>query len=153
MNFDQIKELMTLFDESQLSRVDISEEEFSIRLEKHDAKMDGNMFSARAESSESTLCHTSQPVSPRIPLDTPVSKGEQIFSPMVGTFYRAPAPDATPFVKEGDTVKKGQTLCVLEAMKIMNEFEAEFDGKVVEIIPDDGQPVEYGAPLFVVEKH
>lgn len=72
-------------------------------------------------------------------------------SPMVGTFYRSSSPDAPPFVEEGSIVKKGQSICIIEAMKIMNEIEAESDGKIISILVDNGQPVEYGEPLFLLE--
>jgi len=72
-------------------------------------------------------------------------------APMVGTFYRAPAPGAEPFVKEGDYVEKGQTLCIIEALKVMNEIESEVSGIVRKILVEDGQPVEYGQPLFYIE--
>ena len=78
--------------------------------------------------------------------------GELITSPMVGTFYAAPSPDSPPFVNVGDSVRKGQTLCILEAMKIMNELEAEYDCKILEVLVKDGEPVEYDTPLFRVEK-
>lgn len=78
-------------------------------------------------------------------------KLKQITSPMVGTFYRAPAPDTQPFVEVGSAVKKGQTVCIIEAMKLMNEIESEFAGNVISILIENGQPVEYGEPLFVVE--
>ena len=71
-------------------------------------------------------------------------------SPMVGTFYRAPAPDAAPFVNEGDMVEEGQALCIIEAMKLMNEIEAEVAGEVVKIHPDNGQPVQFGDPIFTI---
>jgi acetyl-CoA carboxylase biotin carboxyl carrier protein len=74
-----------------------------------------------------------------------------IQSPMVGTFYRAPSPDAAPFVEEGDSVRKGQPLCIIEAMKMMNEIEAEIGGRVVRILCENGQPVQYGQPLVVLE--
>jgi acetyl-CoA carboxylase biotin carboxyl carrier protein len=74
-----------------------------------------------------------------------------IASPMVGTFYRASAPDADPFVEEGASVRKGQTLCIIEAMKMMNEIEADASGRVVRILCESGQPVEYGQPLMVIE--
>jgi acetyl-CoA carboxylase biotin carboxyl carrier protein len=74
-----------------------------------------------------------------------------IASPMVGTFYRAPSPDASPFVEEGSSVRKGQPLCIIEAMKMMNEVEADCAGRVVKILCDNGQPVEYGQPLIIVE--
>lgn len=80
------------------------------------------------------------------------AKGEQIRSPMVGTFYRSPAPDAEPYVKVGDTVKEGQVLCIIEAMKLMNEVEAEFPCRILEILVENAQPVEYNQPLFRVER-
>jgi len=74
-----------------------------------------------------------------------------VTSPMVGTFYRASSPDAEPFIEEGAAVRKGQTICIIEAMKMMNEIEAEMAGRVVKILCENGQPVEYGQPLVVVE--
>jgi acetyl-CoA carboxylase biotin carboxyl carrier protein len=82
----------------------------------------------------------------------PVHTGDMIVSPMVGTFYGSPSPDSAPFVKVGDRVKKGQVIGILEAMKIMNELEAEFDCKIVSILVSDSQAVEYDMPLFAVEK-
>jgi len=74
-----------------------------------------------------------------------------VTSPMVGTYYRSPSPEASPFVELGSIVKSGQTMCIIEAMKLMNEVECEFNGKVVQILVDNGQPVEYGEPLFHIE--
>lgn len=82
----------------------------------------------------------------------PLSDTEIITAPLVGTFYRAAAPDAPPFVEKGDTVKKGKTLCILEAMKLMNEFQAEFDLVIVNILVDNGRMVEFGTPLFEVRR-
>jgi len=79
-------------------------------------------------------------------------EGDLITSPMVGTFYQAPSPDSPPYVKVGDKVKKGQTLCIIEAMKIMNELEAEYDCEILEILVEDGQPVEFDTPLFRVKR-
>ncbi len=76
---------------------------------------------------------------------------EEIVAPMVGTFYRAPAPDADPFVEAGDIIKPGDTLCIIEAMKLMNEIEAETKGKILEILVEDAESVEYGQPLFRIE--
>ena len=76
----------------------------------------------------------------------------EITSPMVGTFYRAPAPDAEPYVKVGDTIEPGQVLCILEAMKLMNEFQSEHSGKIVDILAKNAQPVEFGQPLFRIER-
>ncbi|MDX1494962.1 MAG: acetyl-CoA carboxylase biotin carboxyl carrier protein [Longimicrobiales bacterium] len=81
----------------------------------------------------------------------PASNLEEITSPMVGTFYRAPAPDAPPYVEEGDRIKPGDTLCIIEAMKLMNELDAEISGKIVEVLVDNAQPVEFGQVLFRVD--
>ncbi|MBE3573118.1 MAG: acetyl-CoA carboxylase biotin carboxyl carrier protein, partial [Moorella humiferrea] len=92
----------------------------------------------------------------RSPEDTPsVQEREDIVevkAPMVGTFYRAPSPDAPPFVEEGTRVKQGQTLCIIEAMKLMNELAAETSGRVIKILAENGQPVEYGQVLFLIKK-
>jgi acetyl-CoA carboxylase biotin carboxyl carrier protein len=86
---------------------------------------------------------------------TPAAEGADnlvtVEAPMVGTFYRAPRPDAPPFVNEGDTVKEGQPLCIIEAMKLMNEIEARVAGRIAKILVENAQPVEYGQPLFLVE--
>jgi acetyl-CoA carboxylase biotin carboxyl carrier protein len=76
---------------------------------------------------------------------------KQVLSPFVGTFYRSPSPEAESYVKEGQSVKKGDTLCIVEAMKLMNEIESDFNGKIVSILAENGQPVEFGEPLFVIE--
>lgn len=96
--------------------------------------------------------------SPSSPVPTGASKSatvnnhqKQIVSPFVGTFYRAPAPGADPYVREGQSVKRGDVLCVIEAMKLMNEIEAENSGKIVSILVENGQPVEFGEPLFIIE--
>lgn len=112
-------------------------------------------------------CDVPAPVCPPVPAPQPInvsvvneaqpsqsakSNKPSINSPMVGTFYQAPSPGAAPFVKVGSTVKKGDTIAIIEAMKIMNEIEAEFDCRIAEILVADGQPVEFGMPLFAVEK-
>ncbi|ADK81411.1 acetyl-CoA carboxylase biotin carboxyl carrier protein [Sediminispirochaeta smaragdinae] len=79
-------------------------------------------------------------------------EGEYIASPIVGTFYRSPSPDSPAYIEEGNTVKSGQTLCIIEAMKAMNELEAEYDCKILSILVENGQMVEYGTPLFSVER-
>ncbi len=88
---------------------------------------------------------------PVVTADSAPSGGKLVESPLVGTFYAAPAEDAAPFVAVGDTVKKGQTLAIVEAMKLMNEIESEFDGIVEEILVENGQAVEYGQPLFRIK--
>ena len=89
---------------------------------------------------------------PSKPISEPVdSNSKEVLSPMPGTFYSAPSPEADPFVKVGDSVKKGDTLCIIEAMKIMNEIEAESSGTISEIVINNGEPVEYNQPLFKIK--
>ncbi|WP_018466243.1 acetyl-CoA carboxylase biotin carboxyl carrier protein [Calidithermus timidus] len=83
--------------------------------------------------------------------EEPAVRGVEVKAPIVGTFYRAPSPDAEPFVKEGDVVKKGQVLCIIEAMKLMNEIESDVSGIVRKILVSNGEPVEYGQALFIIE--
>ncbi|HEY6194323.1 MAG TPA: acetyl-CoA carboxylase biotin carboxyl carrier protein, partial [Candidatus Eisenbacteria bacterium] len=85
------------------------------------------------------------------PAPEPASRLKAIVSPMVGTFYRSPAPDADPFVEVGDVVEVGQTVCIIEAMKLMNEIEAETKGRVAQVLVENAQPVEFGQKLFLVE--
>jgi acetyl-CoA carboxylase biotin carboxyl carrier protein len=94
------------------------------------------------------MAAATQPASAEAPASASLVRVE---APMVGTFYRAPAPDAAPFVSEGDLVKEGQVLCIIEAMKLMNEIEARMAGRVAKVLVENGQPVEYGQPLFLVE--
>jgi acetyl-CoA carboxylase biotin carboxyl carrier protein len=72
-------------------------------------------------------------------------------APMVGTFYRAPSPDGEPYVREGDTIKEGQVLCIIEAMKVMNEIESKVSGRIIRVLAENSHPVEYGQPLFLIE--
>ncbi len=97
--------------------------------------------------------HSAPVASPTVAASVAAAPANQkkILSPFVGTFYRKPAPDKPTYVNEGQTVKAGDTLCIIEAMKLMNEIEAEFPGKIVQILVENGQPVEFGEPLFVIE--
>ncbi|AXH11106.1 acetyl-CoA carboxylase biotin carboxyl carrier protein [Halarcobacter bivalviorum] len=151
MDFREIKEIIRVFDKSELSKLKVKEGEFEISMQKG---FEGGTVVTSAPVA------TAAPVVAAAPLAVAATteaapaaiSGDTINSPMVGTFYSAPSPEASDFVKKGDTVKKGQTLCILEAMKIMNEVEAEFDCKIVDILVENGNPVEYDMPLFVVEK-
>jgi acetyl-CoA carboxylase biotin carboxyl carrier protein len=89
---------------------------------------------------------------PAASLPAPASRGQQVTAPMVGTFYSGPAPGAKSFVEIGSEVKPGDTLCVIEAMKMMNQIESEFAGRVVSVLVENGNPVEFGQPLFVIEE-
>jgi acetyl-CoA carboxylase biotin carboxyl carrier protein len=145
MNLKDIKELLKVFDKSGLSRLKIKEDGFEIVMK----KADGVSVVKSAPDSQASQTPV---VAPSVEESEPTKKGEYITSPMVGTFYRAPSPDSPPFVKVGDVVNKGQTIGIIEAMKIFNEIEAEFDCKILEILVEDGQPVEYDMPLFLVER-
>ena len=153
MNLKEIKDLIKVFNGSSLSKLKIENGDFGLTLEKGGA-------AAPAATVPAQQTTTAAPAPAAAPTATaqPAGKGElpenavYITSPMVGTFYRSPSPDSPPFVKKGDVVKKGQPLCILEAMKIMNELEAEYDCKILDILVEDGQPVEYDMPLFLVEK-
>ena len=151
MDFKQIKALMREFDESGLSKFEVQEKDFELKFEK----------ATIATAVAAPVVTAAAPVAaaPVATLSTPAAAvaeealdGDKILSPMVGTYYAAPSPDSPAFVKVGDTVSKGQPLAILEAMKIMNEIEAEFNCKIIKVLVEDGQAVEYDMPLFLVEK-
>lgn len=153
MDFKEIKELIRVFDKSELNKLKVKEGEFEVAMQK--GFEGGTVVTTSAPVAAAPVA--AAPVAAPAPAaETAVAAapvaGDTINSPMVGTYYASPSPEAPAFVKVGDTVKKGQTLCILEAMKIMNEVEAEFDCKIVEILVKDGEPVEYDMPIFVVEK-
>ncbi|WP_292662577.1 acetyl-CoA carboxylase biotin carboxyl carrier protein [Nitratifractor sp.] len=151
MKFEEIKELMKLFAKSKLDKIKVKEKDFEIEMEKG-----GETVVVEAAPAAVTAAPVAAPAASTPAVEEkksePAAKGALITSPMVGTFYAAPSPDSPPFVQAGDTVRKGQTLCILEAMKIMNELEAEFDCKILEVLVQDGEPVEYDKPLFRVER-
>ncbi len=151
MDFKQIKALMKDFDESGLSKFEIKDKEFEMSFEKAVA---GTVVTpAPVAVAAAPVAAPAAPVAaPAAPAAEAELEGEKILSPMVGTYYAAPSPDSPAFVKAGDTVSKGQPLAILEAMKIMNELEAEFNCKIIKVLVEDGQAVEYDMPLFLVEK-
>jgi len=142
MDFKEIKELIRVFDKSELNKLKVKEGEFEVAMQK--GFEGGTVVTTSAPAAAPVAAATE--AAPAAPA------GDTINSPMVGTFYAAPSPEASDFVKKGDTVKKGQTLCILEAMKIMNEVEAEFDCKILKVLVENSAPVEYDMPLFLVEK-
>jgi acetyl-CoA carboxylase biotin carboxyl carrier protein len=153
MKLEEIKELMKIFGKSKLDKFKLREKDFEIEMQKKNGE--AVTVTTVAKETPAPVSTTAQTqVTPQSESDTAPAEmgGELITSPMVGTFYAAPSPDSPPFVQAGDTVRKGQTLCILEAMKIMNELEAEYDCKILEVLVQDGEPVEYDKPLFRVEK-
>jgi len=146
LTFDQIKELIDLVAERELGAVEVERSGFRLRVE---GQRPPQMVTAAAAPAAGT---TAAPTPAPAAADDALPDGVHVLSsPIVGTFYRAPSPDADPFVEVGQRVKKGQVLCIVEAMKLMNEIEADADGKVVKIVPKNAQPVEFGEPLFAIE--
>jgi acetyl-CoA carboxylase biotin carboxyl carrier protein len=156
MNIANIKKLVKLVESSQINELEVQEEGFQVRIVKsasiHPAAYPPQVIHSTPQSAQPTGDFSTQ-VEAKVE-STSSSQGNiaEILSPMVGTFYRAPAPDASPYVREEEIIKPGQILCIIEAMKLMNEIEAEISGKIIKILVENGQPVEYNQPLFLVEK-
>jgi acetyl-CoA carboxylase biotin carboxyl carrier protein len=170
MDLKLIKNLLTLISDSDVNEVSIEEGDFKIKVKKQSessaspsvqyqlpqqpAQPQAQPHSAQPQAQP----HSAQPQSETAPSaekekkEKPAADGEMVKSPIVGTFYRSPSPDDDPFVSVGDKVEKGQVLCIIEAMKIMNEIESEFSGTVADILVEDAQPVEYDQPLFIIKK-
>ncbi|GHS34114.1 acetyl-CoA carboxylase biotin carboxyl carrier protein subunit [Helicobacter pylori] len=155
MNLSEIEELIKEFKASDLGHLKLKHEHFELVLDKESAYAKKNALSS-AHSPTPIMVEASMPsVQTPVPMVcTPIvdKKEDFVLSPMVGTFYHAPSPGAEPYVKAGDTLKKGQIVGIVEAMKIMNEIEVEYPCKVVSIEVGDAQPVEYGTKLIKVEK-
>ncbi len=158
MDLKELQTIMEMFEKSGLSEMTLKRDKEEICLKK---PLPGSQPVTYIGTVPSLIAPVPQPAhaagnapapSAPQPVVAAASDAEVIRAPLVGTFYRAPAPDAAPFVEKGDTVKKGQTLCILEAMKLMNEFQAEFDLVVVNIMVENGKMVEFGAPLFEVRR-
>ncbi|GAA9680268.1 acetyl-CoA carboxylase biotin carboxyl carrier protein [Helicobacter pylori] len=155
MNLSEIEELIKEFKASDLGHLKLKHEHFELVLDKESAYAKKNALSS-AHSPAPIMVEASMP-STQAPVPmvcTPIvdKKEDFVLSPMVGTFYHAPSPGAEPYVKAGDTLKKGQIVGIVEAMKIMNEIEVEYPCKVVSVEVGDAQPVEYGTKLIKVEK-
>ena len=153
MDFKDIKELIRVFDKSELNKLKVKEGEFEISMQRG---FEGGVTTVTTTAPVAQVASIATPVVTAAPVAietvSSAKSGDVIKSPMVGTYYSSPSPESPSFVEVGSSVKKGQTLCILEAMKIMNEVEAEFDCKIIEILVKDGSPVEYDMPIFVVEK-
>ena len=157
MDLKLVKNILTLISESDVDEVSIEEGDFKIKVKK---KSESNLQTVHyqmpvqqqpvsvPQSAVQPAAHTATETKPA----ASTADGEVVKSPIVGTFYEASSPDADPFVKAGDHVKKGQTLCIVEAMKIMNEIEAEFSGTIQKIVAENGSPVEFDQPLFIIKK-
>ena len=146
MDIRKIKTLIEMLEASNLNEIEVSQGEESVRISKSSGEIkvlqDSNI-GINNESQSINKIDNNQ-------IENEI-KGNQVTSPIVGTFYRKPSPDKEPFVKVGDIVNKGDVLCIIEAMKMMNEIKSEFDGKISSIEGDDGQPVEFGQTIIVIE--
>lgn len=158
MDLRKIKKLIELLEESELGEIEIHEGEESVRLIRHHAQQ-----AAQATQQMPVSAPYASPPAPQLgaagsggeqPAEPEESlpEGEVVRSPMVGTFYSAPNPESDPFVQVGVKVSSSDTLCLIEAMKMFNQIEAEFSGEVVAVLVEDGQPVEFDEPLFVIRK-
>jgi acetyl-CoA carboxylase biotin carboxyl carrier protein len=153
MDLRKLKTLIDLVQNSGISELEISEGEEKIRIAKHMAPaapttvMLGGQGYAPASAAALHHAPAAPPAEPPAPAEP---DGHAVKAPMVGTFYRSGSPGASPFVEVGQAVKQGDTLCIIEAMKLMNEIEADASGTVKAILVENGQPVEYGQPLFII---
>lgn len=149
MNFEQVIELVKTVSDSELTSFQYEEGGQKIVMQT------GNFAGSEepllyGASKEKETGHSGKEMTDIHVEQTSVTSGNRVCSPLVGRFYVAPSEDAEPFVKVGDTVQKGQVVAIVEAMKLMNEIESEYDGTVTEILVQDGEAVEYGQPLFVI---
>jgi oxaloacetate decarboxylase alpha subunit len=154
MNLKELKELIEMLKDTDISEVEIERSGVKVRLRKG-GDVTYHPAMPRMEYPPAAI------VAPGVPeaasataekLAEPVKSSQiKVTSPIVGTFYRSSSPDKASYVEVGDSVKKGQVLCIIEAMKLMNEIESETAGKIVQVLVENGKPVEYGQPLFVIE--
>ncbi|MBD8514695.1 acetyl-CoA carboxylase biotin carboxyl carrier protein [Photobacterium sp. WH77] len=152
MDIRKIKKLIELVEESGISELEISEGEESVRISRTTAApvaAPAQMYAAPAPAAPAAP--VAAPAEAAAPAAPAAPAGHQVLSPMVGTFYRAPSPEAKSFVEVGQSVNVGDTLCIVEAMKMMNQIEADKAGTVVAILAENGDPIEFDQPLVIIE--
>ncbi|XSG85725.1 MAG: acetyl-CoA carboxylase biotin carboxyl carrier protein [Methylohalobius sp. ZOD2] len=149
MDIRKIKKLLELLEESSIAEIEIHEGEESVRITRVSASTQ-TVVQAPPSAPAPQPAPSAQPEESAAPEEEKFT-GHAVRSPMVGTFYRAPAPGAKPFVEVGQRINVGDTLCIIEAMKILNQIEADKSGVIQKILAENGQPVEYNQPLFVIE--
>jgi acetyl-CoA carboxylase biotin carboxyl carrier protein len=157
INIDQLKQILDLARDHELNELELEGEGYKIRIKKGGQVVVSHVQAVAA----------APPPPPAAPAAVPTPAGQTalaapamdvdaelaiVTSPIVGTFYRAPDPNAPPFVQPGDTVKKGQTLCIIEAMKMMNNIDSDYEGTVVKVFVENGQPVQFGERLFAIKR-
>ena len=150
MDIRKVKKLIELLEESGIAEIEIHEGEESVRISRDGSNPTPQTMisvpSVDSSSSVKTQLSTTESSS-----DDYSDEGEVVTAPMVGIFYTSPAPDQSPFINKGQNIKTGDVLCIIEAMKIMNQIEADIDGKLIRVLVENGDPVEYGQPLFVID--
>ena len=149
MDLRKLKKLIDLVQESGIGEIEITEGEEKVRITRQSSAPPFVMTGMHPMSMGAAPA--AAPAAAPVPVAAPEPRGHELKSPMVGTFYRAPSPGAPSFVEVGQSVSKGQTLCIIEAMKLLNEIESDVSGTVKAILVENGQPVEYGQPLFLIE--
>jgi len=150
MDLRKLKTLIDLVSESTITELEITEAEGKVRIVKAGAPAAAPAAAVVAAAASAPIVAVS-PVASGVPEAAAEPEGRTIKSPMVGTFYRSASPGAKPFVEVGDPINEGQPVCIIEAMKIMNEIDSDTSGKIVRILCENGQAVEFGQPLFIVE--
>jgi acetyl-CoA carboxylase biotin carboxyl carrier protein len=151
MDIKDLKQLITIVTASDITEFEIETQEEKISIKRGSQQVVQMAAPAPVYAPAPAPVAAAPAAAPAATVDAEPA-GDKITSPIVGTFYRAPAPDADPYAEVGQVVEKGQVLCIVEAMKLMNEIEAEFRCKIVKICKENAQPVEYGDPLFIVER-
>ncbi|MGE5489785.1 MAG: acetyl-CoA carboxylase biotin carboxyl carrier protein [Actinomycetota bacterium] len=149
MDLRKLKKLIDLVQESGISELEVTEGEEKVRIAKHiAAPMQAQQYMVPMQAAPAAAPAGTSSVN--LDDEDELPEGHIVKAPMVGTFYRAPSPGASPFAEVGQTVKQGDTLCIIEAMKLLNEIEADASGVIKAILLENGEPVEYGEPLFVI---
>lgn len=151
MDIRKVKKLIELLEESGINEIEITEGEESVRISRGMTSQAPVMMAAPAPVMPAPAVATPATAAPTAPAAPAVPSGHAVKSPMVGTFYRAASPGAKPFADVGQAVKEGDVLCIIEAMKMMNQIESDKAGVVKAILAQNGDPVEFGQPLFVIE--
>lgn len=148
MNLKEIKELINLMNENNLWELEIERDGMRIKLKRGSSEAP---IIPTIEYTQSQIPSQNIPSTKEVAKEQISLKTVEIKSPMVGTFYRAPSPEAAPFVETGAEIEVGQVICIIEAMKLMNEIKSEIKGRVIEVLVENAEPVEFGQPLFLIE--
>lgn len=151
MDLRKLKKLIELVEESGIAELEITEGEEKVRISKSSSATQTYATGVSGLQTSAAASAAAEAAIPASAVAEPLPEGQVVKSPMVGTFYRTSTPGANPFVEIGQTVKVGDTLCIIEAMKLLNEIESDKSGVIKGILVENGQPVEYGEPLFVIE--